>query len=65
MKKIKESIERIYNFDPRKCETDNYSPEYLKEISDGIEAVKASDEWKRILDIIKTMEDKNRQNKLF
>ena len=65
MKKIKESIERIYNFDPRKCETENYSQEQLKEISDGIEAVKASDELKKILNIINTIEDKNRQNKLF
>lgn len=65
MKKIKESIERIYNFDLSKCETENYNKEHLKEISDGIEAVKASDELKRILDIINTIEDKNRQNKLF
>lgn len=65
MKKIKESIEKIYNFDLSKCETENYSHENFKEISDGIEAIKTSDVLKRMLDIINTIEDKKRQNKLF
>lgn len=65
MKKIKESIERIYNFDPSKCETENYSQEDLNEIFNGIDAIKVRDELKRMLDIINTIDNKNRENKLF